>query len=60
MKRAFVTGHKGYIGCHLVELLKSHGWYVKGCDLGLFNGCEWSQLTSPDGEINKDIRKLQH
>ena len=27
--------------------------------MGLFNGCEWSKLTSPDEEINKYIRKLK-
>ena len=31
--KVFVTGHKGYIGVHLVDLLKQAGHTVTGCDL---------------------------
>jgi len=54
----FVTGHRGYIGAHLVKLLKDHGHTVTGCDIGLFDGCEWEELTAPDVELNKDVRDL--
>ena len=53
-----VTGHKGYIGAHLVDLLKQEGHLVTGVDLGLFDGCEWSDLVTPDNELCKDIRAL--
>ena len=33
--KVFVTGHKGYIGVHLTELLKEAGHGVTGCDLNL-------------------------
>ncbi len=56
--RAFVTGHKGYIGVHLVELLKEAGHTVTGCDLGLFDGCEWAPIVAPDREIIKDTRQI--
>jgi nucleoside-diphosphate-sugar epimerase len=56
--RVFVTGHRGYIGVHLVDLLKQADHDVTGCDLGLFDGCEWEPFASPDRELIKDVRAL--
>jgi nucleoside-diphosphate-sugar epimerase len=56
--KAFVTGHRGYIGVHLVELLKAAGHQVTGCDLGLFDGTEWDECVRPDVELIKDVREL--
>ncbi len=58
MKKIFVTGHKGYIGAHLIPLLKKSGYHVTGCDIGLFEGCEWEQLTVADVDMKKDVRTL--
>jgi len=55
----FVTGHRGYIGAHMVELLKQAGHTVVGCDLGLFDGCEWEPLLPADVELRKDTRKVE-
>lgn len=57
-KRVFVTGHRGYIGAHLVDLLKKEGHHVTGCDLNLFEGCEWSPYAKADKELIKDIRAV--
>ena len=54
-----VTGHKGYIGAHLVDLLKQFGCAVTGCDVGLFEGCAWELCVPPDRELTKDIRNLR-
>lgn len=55
----FVTGHLGYIGCHLVDLLKQAGHQVTGCDLGYFKGCEWEPLVAPDYELTRDVADLR-
>ncbi len=57
--RIFVTGHKGYIGVHLVDLLKQAGHTVIGCDLDLFAGCEWTPYVQADRDLKKDIRLLE-
>ena len=56
--KIFVTGHRGYIGCHLVDVLKQEGHTVVGCDLGLFDGCGWEPVVRPDVELTQDVRKL--
>lgn len=56
--RVFVTGHLGYIGVHLVELLREAGHDVTGCDLGLFEGCEWQEFVRPNRELRKDVRDV--
>jgi nucleoside-diphosphate-sugar epimerase len=57
--KVFVTGHKGYIGSHLVDVLKQEGHTVVGCDLGLFDGCAWEPVVRPDKELLKDTRKVE-
>jgi nucleoside-diphosphate-sugar epimerase len=56
--KVFVTGHKGYIGVHLVDLLKQAGHTVTGCDLGLFDGCAWEKVVGADRELRKDVRNI--
>jgi nucleoside-diphosphate-sugar epimerase len=56
--RVLVTGHKGYIGSHLVDVLKQAGHRVTGCDLGLFEGCAWDKVVPADVDLNKDVRTL--
>jgi nucleoside-diphosphate-sugar epimerase len=56
--KVFVTGHRGYIGAHLVGLLKEAGHHVTGCDLDLFEGCRWAPFVAADRELRRDIRQL--
>jgi len=53
-----VTGHRGYIGPHLVKLLHERGHTVTGIDIGYFDDCAWEPLEKADKEITNDFRKL--
>lgn len=53
-----MTGHRGYIGVHLVRLLHEAGYHVTGVDLGYFDGCEWSPADGPDIDLRRDVRAL--
>jgi nucleoside-diphosphate-sugar epimerase len=56
--KVFATGHRGYIGAHLVDVLKQEGHTVIGCDINLFEGCNWEPLVAPDRELIKDVRQV--
>jgi nucleoside-diphosphate-sugar epimerase len=57
--KVLVTGHRGYIGVHLVRLLKEAGHRVTGVDLDLFHGCAWQEQVPPDRDIVKDVRAIE-
>jgi nucleoside-diphosphate-sugar epimerase len=56
--RVLVTGNRGYIGAHLVEILKAEGHTVTGVDLDLFEGCEFDRFVEPDTQLRQDFRTL--
>ena len=56
--KILVTGHRGYIGPHLVQLLKEAGHRVTGVDIGYFDSCNWESLPAADHEITADFRSL--
>jgi nucleoside-diphosphate-sugar epimerase len=56
--KILVTGHRGYIGPHLVQLLKEAGHHVTGVDIGYFDGCSWEPLPQADREITADFCSL--
>jgi nucleoside-diphosphate-sugar epimerase len=59
MKKIIVTGHNGFIGPHLVRLLKEAGYYVMGIDSNFFDDeCKFSDYLKPDREIVKDARNI--
>ena len=59
MKNILITGHKGYIGPHLVDILrKNENYKVYGCDIGLFEEVAWKKLPEVDIEFKKDFRNL--
>jgi len=59
MKKILVTGHNGFIGTHLVRLLKESGYFVIGIDTNYFDEeCQFSDSTKVDIEIIKDMREI--
>lgn len=56
--KILVTGHRGYIGAHLTELLKVAGHHVTGVDIGYFDDCAWEPLPAADETFDKDFREL--
>lgn len=59
MMKVLVTGHRGYIGVHLVDVLKAAGHEVTGVDVRLFEDCEWEPFVEADRDLAKDVRELQ-
>jgi nucleoside-diphosphate-sugar epimerase len=57
--RFLVTGHTGYIGPHVVELLMKDGHYVKGVDVGLYEGCDFYSMVQPQENLTRDIFDLE-
>lgn len=59
MKNVLITGHNGYIGPHMIEILKGAADYkVFGCDVNLFKDAAWRALPSVDEDFDKDFRSL--
>lgn len=56
--RVMVTGHLGYIGTLLTQLLKSEGHEVVGYDAGLYRNCAISNVD-PVPFVEKDIRDAE-
>ncbi|MBC8371720.1 MAG: SDR family oxidoreductase [Planctomycetes bacterium] len=53
-----ITGHRGYIGCHAVEVFQRAGHSVTGVDIGYFDDCSFGQRTHADIEITADVADL--
>ena len=56
--KILITGHRGYIGPHLVRLFQEKGHRVTGVDIGYFDACNWEPMPSADQEITADFRSL--
>ena len=56
--RVLVTGHDGYIGCVMVQVLRAAGHSVVGLDTGFFADCGNGNDDAQTPAIRKDIRDL--
>ncbi|MEO5374008.1 MAG: SDR family oxidoreductase [Alphaproteobacteria bacterium] len=58
MKKVLVTGHQGYIGRVLVEMMVAGGYDVAGLDCGYFAAQRLVPVTAAIPETIKDIRDI--
>ena len=56
MKRALVCGAGGFIGCHLVKMLRAEGYWVRGVDIKRH---EWSPKAAHEF-LRLDLRKEEN
>jgi nucleoside-diphosphate-sugar epimerase len=56
--KVLVTGHHGYIGSVMIDVLARAGHDVTGLDTYLYEGCDFGQETIEVPSIRKDIREV--
>ena len=56
--RVLVTGHEGYIGAVMTEVLGAAGHEVVGLDSGLYVGCDLGPAPRPVPTIGADVRDV--
>ena len=57
--RVLVTGHHGYIGSVMVDVLGHAGHEITGLDTFLYQACDFGAERFPVRTIRKDIRDVQ-
>jgi nucleoside-diphosphate-sugar epimerase len=56
--RIMVTGHRGYIGPHVVRIIGEHGHQAVGLDTGLYRDCSISPVAEIP-TVERDIREAE-
>lgn len=57
--KALITGHSGYIGTVLCEMLRQSGHDVVGIDIDLYSKCTFGpDVATPIPSIDDDLRDL--
>ncbi|MFT7516781.1 MAG: nucleoside-diphosphate-sugar epimerase [Myxococcota bacterium] len=56
--KVLITGHRGYIGCHAVDVFQRAAHQVTGVDIGYFDDCSFEQRTLANVEITADVANL--
>ncbi len=57
--KVLVTGHHGYIGSVMVDVLARAGHDVPGLDTYLYEGCDFGADMPPVPAIRKDVREVE-
>ncbi|MBT3340880.1 MAG: NAD-dependent epimerase/dehydratase family protein [Planctomycetes bacterium] len=53
--RVLITGHRGYIGAHAIDVFQKAGHHVTGVDVGLYDGVEFGTPAVADNDITMDV-----
>lgn len=53
--KVLITGHRGYIGAHAIDVFQSHGHQVMGVDIGLYDGVEFGTPAVADEDLTLDV-----
>ncbi len=57
--RILLTGHEGYIGPVMIDVLRNAGHEVVGLDTGYYRGCDFGDYTTPIDTIDRDVRDVR-
>ncbi len=57
-QKVLVTGHAGYIGQVMVQVLENAGHSVTGCDIDYYEGCDFGRVNHHIPVLWKDVRDL--
>ncbi|MFK5957078.1 MAG: SDR family oxidoreductase [Planctomycetota bacterium] len=53
--KVLITGHRGYIGAHAIDVFQSRGHQVMGVDIGLYDGVEFGTPAVADEDLTMDV-----
>ena len=53
--RVLITGHRGYIGAHAIDVFQKAGHHVTGVDIGLYDGVEFGTPAVADNDLSMDV-----
>ncbi len=53
--KVLITGHRGYIGAHAIDVFQARGHQVMGVDIGLYDGVEFGEPAVADEDLTMDV-----
>ena len=53
--KVLITGHRGYIGAHAIDVYQAAGHTVLGADIGLYDGVEFGNPAVADEDLTMDV-----
>jgi nucleoside-diphosphate-sugar epimerase len=53
--RVLITGHRGYIGAHAIDVFQKAGHHVTGVDIGLYDDVPFGTPAVADNDLTMDV-----